>query len=230
MSRVVTDPRTSANLEIELKRLLVGKNAANRLIQALGRGPEAEKRQVNHIFDTDGLRLSKSKYAARLRLEDGQAFLTVKGPNHSVGASTDSKVEAEVALDSKLASRIINGDLDPITVLREHLPDQAYAQLWRGVDEVRGGRPLKRLGQFENVRRTVPIVLPSGTTLRIEFDHTDFPNGRSDDEVEIELPNDAVANEVEAWLDATAQAAGVRTAAATPKTVRFLATLPDEGK
>ena len=55
--------------EIELKRLLSGDAAADKLIAFLGQ-IAAQKKQINHVFDTDDRRLNQQRYAVRLRFED----------------------------------------------------------------------------------------------------------------------------------------------------------------
>jgi uncharacterized protein YjbK len=215
----------SGHQEIELKRLLVGEGAGDRLIAALDARVRRETHQVNHVFDTDDRRLDRGRYAVRLRRENGSAFLTVKGPGRRVGASTDTKTEAEVPVEPNVADGIVAGRVDPVAALMSRLPDPAYQDLWSGVEDARQGRQLDRVGSFENVRRTVPVALPSGLTVDVEVDRTRFPDGRVDEEVEIELPTEAVAGEVEAWLAAVASAASVTTRPSSPKIVRFLAAL-----
>ena len=57
----------------------------------------------------------------------------------------------------------------------------------------------------------------------MQFDRTTFPNHRVDHEVEIELRREDAAQDVEAWLEATALAAGVEMKDSTPKIARFFA-------
>jgi hypothetical protein len=158
--------------EIELKRLLIGAGAADKLVAVLGPVP-ALKRQVNHVFDTEDRRLNRQRYSVRLRLEDGTPIVTAKGPSRGGG-----------------------------------------------------GRPLCEVGHFENQRRTVPVVRASGLALTVEIDRTRFPDGRVDDEIEIEIPSDDVVSEVEAWLDERAAAAGIAIGPSRSKDGRFFATLP----
>jgi uncharacterized protein YjbK len=214
----------SGRREIELKRLLSGQGAADRLIAAIGPVEEL-KVQTNHLFDTVDRRLNKAGYAVRLRFENSSAFLTVKGPSHLVGPSTGSKIEAEASVEPHVADEILQNRLDLVAALRSRLPDSAYMELWRGLDDARRYRSLQRLGSFENQRRTIPVVLPSGITVRVEVDRTRFPDGRIDEEVEIELPAEDSVHEVETWLATTAHKAGVETQPSTPKIVRFLSAL-----
>ncbi|MGH7788547.1 MAG: CYTH domain-containing protein [Candidatus Binatia bacterium] len=210
--------------EIELKRRLIGAGAADKLVAVLG--PVAVlKRQINHVFDTEDRRLNQQRYSVRLRLEDGTPVVTAKGPSRGVGAHTSSRTEAEAEIESTLADEILAGRGDPVAGLRERETDRAYDELWRGLDQARDGRPLRAVGHFENQRRTVPVVLPSGLALTVEVDRTRFPDGRVDDEIEIEVPSDDVVSEVEAWLDERAAAAGVTIGPSRSKVGRFFAAL-----
>jgi len=211
--------------EVELKRLLVGPNAGDRLIAALGAGVREEKAQRNHFFDTDDRRLGRARYSVRLRFEDQRAIVTAKGPSRAVGGSTASREEAESEVESAEAEAIVRGGRDPVEVLRAHVSDPAFGGLWRGLETAREGAALRDWGGFENVRRVVPVTLPGGEPLLVEVDRTTFPGGKIDEEVEIELPREALAGEVEAWLEERARTAGIETRASTPKVGRFFAAL-----
>jgi uncharacterized protein YjbK len=211
-----------AHHEIELKRLLVGRNAAAKFLDALGGRVERETRQVNHLFDTKDGALSRARLALRLRTEDGTAFLTAKGPTRHVGRDTGSKLEAETQIDRRLARGILAGRADPLATLRRRL-GAAYATLWRAFERACAGRRVRPIGRFENCRRRVRATLPSRRRITVEIDHTRFPGGRVDHELEIELPDAAAASEVERWVRANMREAGIRAKKATPKVARFYA-------
>ena len=109
---------TQGGREVELKRLLVGPGAAERLAIALGGARSTARRQVNHVLDTEDLALRRARYALRLREETGGASLTAKGPGRRVGESTESRPEAEIALDGRSAAGILAGRMDPVELLR----------------------------------------------------------------------------------------------------------------
>jgi len=211
--------------EIELKRLLFGDRAGDRLVAALGGAVQSEHRQVNHVLDTRDRRLSAARFALRLRMENGDALLGAKGPTRDAGTSTGSKLEAESRIDADLACAILAGERDPVAALRERAGDPAYAELFRAIEATRRGEPIVPRGQFANVRRTVRATLPHGLSIAVEIDRTTFPDGRVDEEVEIELPDERVVPEAEAWLDSVTRSAGITTRPSTPKVARFWATV-----
>jgi len=213
----------SARREIELKRLLVGKDAGDKIVAALGGRVARDTIQLNYLFDTAGHALRRVRCSLRLRKAGGAAFLTAKGPPRGVARSTGSKVEAEVEIDPRLAGRILAGQVDPLVALRRRLPDPGYHPLWRAIDRARGTRALRESGHYENRRRTVRVRLPSGRRLAVEIDRTWFPGGRVDDEIEIELPSEDAAPEVERWLDDVVRKAAVRAKRSSPKVARFYA-------
>jgi uncharacterized protein YjbK len=208
--------------EIELKRLLRGPNAIEVLLAALGGAVREEKRQTNHIFDTSGRQLFDAGYTVRLREETGPLFLvTVKGPSRALGSHTGSKPEAEAAVDARVARDILSGAADPVGALRSALGNTEHQKLFAGLDAVRSGKPLVLVGRFDNVRKVIPVTLPGGLGLDVEVDETQFPDGHTDHEVEIEIPSDEQVGEVEAWLSSTLQRAGVEHTTSSPKLVRF---------
>ncbi len=207
-----------------LKLLLVGDGAADKLIAALGGDVCADKRQVNHIFDTDARSLDRSRHALRLRLEGPDAWLTAKGPTSRVGVDTGSKAEAEAAVEPEVVDALLAGRLDPLSVLRTRVTDPGYAELWKGLEVARRGGALRLWGHFANRRRTVRTSA-AGLELDIEVDRTVFTNGRVDEEVEIEVPREGLVPKVEEWLDATLRAAGIESKKSTPKIARFFASI-----
>ncbi|MEA2181831.1 MAG: hypothetical protein QOF69_1016 [Solirubrobacteraceae bacterium] len=209
------------NHEVEIKRLLADDDAAERFIAALGAPVRAEKRQVNAIFDTEDGRLANASYMLRLRIEDASAFLTAKGPARTVSATTASRIEAETAIAPDVVDDLLGGDVEPLCLLRSHVADETYAELWRGLDEARACRVLRCAGRFENLRRVVDVTLPSGLALTVEVDRTEFPNNRTDNEIEIEVSDEDLVEEVEEWLEALTREAGIETTPSSPKLTRF---------
>jgi len=215
--------------EIELKRLLVGDGAADRLVTALG-PVAADVTQTNHFFDTSDGRLRQKRFSVRLRDEDGRFILTAKAPSRGVGGSVSARTEAEAEVDPLTAQQILAGALDPAVTLRQRATDPAFAELWQGLETARAKQPLQRVGQFQNRRRVVAVVVPPALALRVEVDQTFFPNGRVDEEAEIEIPDAELAGTVEAWLEQRASAAGVQTQVSSSKLGRFYAALEERSQ
>lgn len=211
--------------EVELKRLLVGRGAADQFVAALGAPVLSDKQQVNHIFDTEDRRLDRSSFALRLRTEGNYAFLTAKGRTRSVGSNTSSRLEAEVPIEATVAAGILAGRIDPLLALRSRVEDPAFEELWREMETVLGATRIRPWGHFENRRRTIRVTLPQGLCVDVEVDQTRFPDERLDEEIEIELQGDEEVDAVETWLVATTRAAGVETRSSSPKIARFFAAL-----
>jgi uncharacterized protein YjbK len=215
--------------EIELKRLLVGDGAADRLVRAIG--PVAsDVIQINHFFDTPDGRLRQKRFSVRLRDEDGRFILTAKAPSRGVSGSVTTRTEAEAPIDTAVAQQIMAGTLDAVVTLRQHVADPAYAELWQGIDAAQAGQTLTEVGHFRNRRRTVAVVIPPDLAVRVEIDQTHYPDGRVDEEAEIEIPDAALAPAVEAWLEELASSAGVETRASSSKLGRFYAALEESRK
>lgn len=218
--------RSGSCREIELKRRLLCERAADRLVRTLG-PVSTDADQVNHVFDTGDMRLRRGRLAVRLRSEDGRFILSAKGPNESEIGNVSERVEAESCVDATTADQILAGALDPIAALRERVTDAAYTELWRAVNAARRDQPLQEIGQFKNRRRTIDVIVPPNIALRVEVDQTRFPNGRVDEEVEIELADAGQAQAVEAWLERQAASAGIETTTSTPKLARFYSALAE---
>ena len=215
---------TPTHQEIELKRLLVGDGAADRLVAALG-PVAADVTQTNHFFDTSDGRLRQKRFSVRLRDEDGRFILTAKAPSRGVAGSVTSRTEAEAEVEASMAQQILAGTLDPATTLRQRATDPAFAELWQGLEAARAEQPLQHVGQFQNRRRVVAVVVPPALALRVEVDQTYFPDGRVDEEAEIEIPDAELAGTVEAWLEQRAIEAGIQTRGSSSKLGRFYAAL-----
>lgn len=214
----------AANQEIELKRRLIGADAAERLLQVLG--PVAsDVEQVNHVFDTPDQRLRQARYSFRLREQGASFILTAKGPTRDVSASVGSRTEAEAEIDEGVARRLLAGEGDALGELRRRATAAAFEALWEGIERARSGRPLEEVGLFHNRRRTVRVAVTPALSVNVEVDATRFPNGKVEEEVEIEIAGPELASEVEAWLEERAAAAGVETQPSTSKLARFYAVL-----
>jgi cellulose biosynthesis protein BcsQ/uncharacterized protein YjbK len=185
--------------------------------------------QVNHVFDTPRRELSRHGYALRLREEQGVFTITLKGPvfERDGDPALASKAEEEVRIDASWAVEVLGGRRSPLTTLarRARGPGPAVVEAARALV---GSQPLERVGSFRNVRQRVgPVALPStGRALDVvlEFDRTEFPGGRTEYEVEVEV--DAADAEVcGPALQRLFADAGVPWTTSTSKAGRFFESL-----
>lgn len=93
----------NSNREIELK-LKITENIYNKLISEYSviKGPF---KQVNTFFDSKDFMLIKNKWALRLRNEEGNFFLTAKGPARKTEGYYDrTEIEEKIELKEKALS------------------------------------------------------------------------------------------------------------------------------
>jgi uncharacterized protein YjbK len=216
--------------EVELKLEVDGQAAVDALARAAGGTPEKPVRQLNTFFDDAAGRLSRARYALRLRDEGGTFLLTAKGPQKQASTAVSSRPEEEREIDAGTAARILEGKDAPLDVLGLGADAGRRALL----DEMRAvtkGAALERIGSFENVRTRLPATLEVGgrrVAVVLEMDRTTFPGGAVHHEVEVELPGGIDARAAEAAVRALFAAAGVAGTPAPSKAQRFFAAL--EGK
>lgn len=213
----------STGQEIEVKRMLVGNEPIEALTALLGEGTVAKQR--NFVLDTTHLDLRAARYSLRVRDQEGAFSLTAKGPSTRATANTSVRSEAEIELEPGQAAQVLEGALDPLAVLHETLTAHALLHLIAEIERAKKGRSIAVLGDFRNVRRSIPVALPSGLEIVLELDTTTLPNGNVEHEAEIELKDASQAAGVEAWLEQLARKAGIQTAPATAKVARFFQAL-----
>ncbi len=220
-----------AGREVEFKLPLSGEAELAALLAALPAGapePSPAREQINHFFDTPRGDLRRAGLALRLREEAGRFRLTGKGPP-AAGASSalTDRAEDEVTLDAGWAFEVLAGQRPPLDVLRARLP--AGTPLLDALDRAAGKRPLARAGSFRNLRRELgPLELPRAgaapVRVTLELDRSEFPGGRVEHEVEVEVPA-ADAPAVEAALREWLGRAGVPWRSAESKAQRLFEAL-----
>lgn len=180
--------------ETEFKLLLSGPQDVAVLRAALPHAADATARvshQLNHFFETPRAALSAAECGLRLRLEDRAWTLTAKGPARSGDRdpALSDRAEEECPVDAVVAARILEGDACPLVALLAHAP---AAELLLGIRAAVGDETIRHVGSFENERTRVgPVTLEldgAPTEVVFEFDRTQFPGGRLDTEVEVEVP------------------------------------------
>lgn len=223
----------SGAIEREFKLLLPNEAALQALREALGGPCSAPRRQVNHFFDTPARDLRAARIGLRLREEEGVATLTLKGPELApqdgggaprAATALASREEAELVIEAAEARAILAGRASPL----EHLRASALAgrALVSRALELAGSVPAAHLGSFTNERvRVGPLRFPPGTRgpeLVFELDRTHFPGGRTELELELELPAGADAVETRRALEALFERVGIALQPAPSKLARFL--------
>ena len=183
--------------ETEFKLLLEGAEGVSALRAVLPNGPQAVPTlaQTNHYFDTRDGAFAAGSCALRLRSEDGTWTITAKGPALDAGceAALSQRAEEECLVQELEAEAILAGQVSPLALLLESSGSPPPALLAR-LQELSSERPLVHLGSFRNQRTRVGPVQLDGVhdPVVFEFDHTQFPGGREDWEVEVEIPGPEV--------------------------------------
>ncbi|MGH0035035.1 MAG: CYTH domain-containing protein [Myxococcota bacterium] len=187
--------------ERELKLGIPDERALHALIERVGGRVDLPAVQENHFFDSPGFVLRDRRLGLRIRHEQGEFTLTLKGPSRSEGAGPLTvRAELEIALDAARAHAALEGAL-PITALLDLLEPLAIRTRQEALlESVRSaGReaPLHPIGSFRNTRTRVHTALDAdgaSVPVVLEFDRTEFAPGDVRCEVELEL-DDAMPQE-----------------------------------
>lgn len=184
----------SRPVETELKLLLPGARALERLLDALG--PELDaQHQVNVYFDgddgDDGA-WSAAGWAVRLRRENDTLKLTVKTTGEARGDFVE-RGEWETRLDPSREDALQDGGESLLRAVDELLGDQDLPPRLREA----GLRPI---GTMRNLRRRAS--LPGSDGLVVECDETTYPNGDVRHEAELEVDDADAADRAVARLRA----------------------------
>ena len=235
VARPQAPPAPAPGREVELKLALAGEDALTALLSALpadAPAPLPPHEQLNHFFDTARGELRRAGLALRLREESGRFALTAKGPSapDANGPLTD-RAEEQVALDASWAFEVLGGLRSPLDVLASRL-GVGRVPLLDALRQAAGRRPLVRVGTFRNLRRILgPVSLPTGdepgsppVALTLELDRSEFPGGRVDHEVEVEVPPE-LAPAAERALRTLCARAGVPWRGAPSKAARLFMAL-----
>ena len=179
----------SRPVETELKLLLPGARALERLLDALG--PELDaQHQVNLYFDGDDGAWSAAGWAVRLRRENDTLKLTVKTTGEARGDFVE-RGEWESRLDPEREAALRDGGEPLLRAVDELLGEQALPPRLRDA----GLRPV---GTMRNLRRRA--TLPGFEGLVVECDETTYPNGDVRHEAELEVDDADAAEEAVARL------------------------------
>lgn len=223
--------RTTTETEWKLALENEGENRAFLTALPIGTRRASPVVQTNHLFDTSGGQLLRHGLSLRLREEAGRWTLTAKGAAHlgAQDAALTTRPETEVELPPDVAAALLADPVSAVETLRARAPD---APLTDELARLVATDPLTSLGSFRNERQRIgPLQLPGGSAdaapsplLLFELDRTEFPGGRVDREVEVELALDQ-AEAAEVSLRALWKRAGLVWRTAPSKAARFRAAL-----
>jgi uncharacterized protein YjbK len=162
--------------EIEIKLDLKNERNYHRILSFLS-SDSKPVRQENHFFDTQDFSLARVGWALRIRRQADRAIFTAKGPRDQKYGELAVRPEIEEDISTSKADRLIESVVDLSTVPR---------RIADAVGDLTGERKLTRILSFINYRTTVKKEF-GGVVLALEIDHTVFPDGTSDYELEVEI-------------------------------------------
>lgn len=199
-------------IETELKLLLPDETAYERVRAALG--PGRAVRQVNHFFDRADGALRAARIGVRLRAEDDDRLLTLKGdalPPRPDRAGAAGRSSGNARPDEALSRRIeLETGLPDTTfdaAIREGLDLGPWLARFRGeagseplppsldgflalLESMCRDQRLERYAGFCNLRLIESLALHDEQGLipvEVALDRTELPGDRIDHEIEIEL-------------------------------------------
>ena len=184
----------TAPRELELQRELLSKSGYDALAARLG-PPQRVLHQTNISFDSPDGRWRRLNYSPRLRRENEDLFLTLKGPGtRDAGLADQPEWEQRVT-----------GSFEQ---LRQGGPELRAA--FRALIEAKGAVLPDALnpaelgtvkGSLENTRQVfqAPNCPPS---VHLELDHTRYPDRTESYIVEVEVPEGVSTDDVQQKVDA----------------------------
>jgi len=191
-------------IETELKLLLPDAVAHRRVLSALGPGRSLV--QQNHFFDRADGAFRAARIGVRLRAENDERLLTLKGDALESGGdpALSRRIELETDMPTETFEAALRDGLDlgpwlalfrgeagkPSGVERER-PPPAVARFLDRLESIGRDERLRCYGRFRNLRLLEGLVLHDEQGMievEIAVDRTELPGDRIDYEVEVELP------------------------------------------
>lgn len=176
------------HIENEIKIALGSLENYRKLIEFL-EPMDNEYHQQNIFFDSEGRRLRAAGWALRVRVEESRGLVTLKSIASRKGPVTTRKeIETEVpcSVAEKLCEwpqELLSLSIEPIDILIRDF----------------GDIQLVPVSRFENLRRTRQMQIGNREYL-LEIDRTDFSDGSTDYELEVELDDSSEADKVAGHL------------------------------
>ncbi len=188
---------TPHKLEIEIKLKLDSFMDYLKLVGFLGQ-IESEDHHINGFFDSEDRHLRKGGWALRVRAENHRGVVTVKSIPRQAGlAVVRQEIEAEIPRSVAMEVLELHTDVLDLPVM----PVQFIKGEFPGVH-------LARLIQFNNTRQKKLFRIGDHNYL-LEIDKTEYSDGSSDYELEIELNDTGRVEVVEAHLRKLFQTLGI---------------------
>jgi len=174
--------------EIEIKLDLGSFTNYLKLLGFLGQ-IEHEEQQQNAFFDTDDRKLAKAGWALRVRVEKKRGLVTIKSIPVKPGLAV-VRQEIESEIPRRDAINILNDAMD--VMILEVMPIDYIKDKIAKVKVT----PLVR---FDNLRQKKLFKIDDSSYM-LEIDKTEFNDGSSDYELELELSDTSRIDIVEAAL------------------------------
>jgi uncharacterized protein YjbK len=168
--------RSNQHLEIEIKLQLPSFPEYLKLLGFVGNA-EREEQLFNCFFDSTDRQLAAAGYAYRVRLSEETALVTVKGLPTQEGVAV-IRSELEAPIGQAVAKEIQGGRRDCLDIDAE--PAEFVKSLCRGIS-------MTKLVEFTTVRRFNQFRMGDDRCL-LQIDKTDFSDGSTDYELEVEVP------------------------------------------
>jgi uncharacterized protein YjbK len=174
--------------EIEIKLDLGSFTNYLKILGFLGQ-IEHEELQQNGFFDSEDRKLAKAGWALRVRAEKKRGLVTIKSIPVKPGLAV-IRQEIEAEIPRRDALDILDGDTD---VMSLHVMPIEYIR--DKITKVKVGTLVK----FDNLRQTKLFKIDDFSYM-LEVDKTEFSDGSSDYELELELSDTSRIEAVEAAL------------------------------
>jgi inorganic triphosphatase YgiF len=213
--------------ETEFKFRLDDQSARDRILGILGAKDSRTVVQTNWIFDTEHRDLDRHRFLVRLRQEDGRNLLTAKAPGNRERAGLVDRPELEVEISADRARSVLAGMAPPLSFLERAFPSGDAARILAAIRTACAGAPLRRVGSYETERVLKSVPMGADRTLTVALDRTTLPRGRTDYEIEIELPGAIDPREIRSWIEALFREARLALQTSGPKVARFYAALDE---
>jgi uncharacterized protein YjbK len=157
-----------------------------------------EKKELhleNSFFDTDSGSLRKVEWALRIRKCNDKYTLTAKGMAKRGSGGLTIRPEIENELEPETAEQMIENGIKT-----KDIPKEIFNEFKDALDD----NLLKKILSFKTLRIIIAYETHS-IPIQLEIDKTEYPDGSTDYELEIELPQkdlqDKVLQQIEALLD-----------------------------